>query len=111
MSKPAAHDMGGQPAGPVDRTEHGPTLTERRIDAMMTLMRDDKRRLWLTDENRRTIESMTPEHYEGRTYYARWVYAMRALLIEKGVVSEAEVQAKLAAVTARLAAATPGDRT
>ena len=102
MDKSANHDMGGEPAGPVDRAESAPTMTERRIDAMMSLLRDPKRRLWLTDENRRTIEAMTPEQYEGRSYYARWVHAMRSLLIEKGVVSEAEVAAKLAEVERRL---------
>jgi hypothetical protein len=101
--KPGVHDLGGQPAGPIDRHEHEPSLSERRIDAMMNLMRDEKRKLWLTDENRRTIEAMTPEMYEGSAYYERWVYAMRSLLLEKGVVSEAEIDAKLAEVRRRLA--------
>jgi hypothetical protein len=36
--------------------------------------------------------------YEGASYYSRWVYAMRSLLIEKGVLTEAEIEAKLAKV-------------
>jgi len=95
------HDMGGDPAGPIDRQEHEPTLTERRIDAMMLLMRDQKRRLWLTDENRRTIESMSPGDYEASSYYQKWLHALRGLLIEKGVLTEAEIAERLAAVRAR----------
>ena len=102
MTNRGVHDMGGDPAGPVDTHEHTPTLTERRIDAMMVLLRDQKRHLWLTDENRRTIEAMAPEHYEASGYYARWVEAMRSLLIEKGVVTAAEVEARLAEVRRRL---------
>jgi nitrile hydratase subunit beta len=98
-----AHDLGGLPAGQVDMHEHMPTLTERRIDAMMGLLRDNKRQLWKTDENRRTIESMTPQMYEGSGYYERWVRSMRGLLIEKGVLTEAEIEARLRDVRVRFA--------
>ena len=95
------HDMGGDPAGPVDTHEHQPTLVERRIDAMMQLLRQKPRAFWVTDENRRTIESLTPETYRDSSYYQKWCLAMRSLLVEKGVLSEAEIDAKLAEVRAR----------
>jgi hypothetical protein len=101
MTKRGVHDMGGDAAGPIDRHEHESTLSERRIDAMMQLMRDEKRRLWLTDENRRTIESMAPGHYEASSYYQRWLHALHSLLVEKGVLTEAEIAERLAAVRAR----------
>lgn len=101
MTKRGVHDMGGDAAGPIDRHEHEATLVERRIDAMMQLMRDEKRRLWLTDENRRTIESMSPGDYETSDYYQRWLHALRGLLVEKGVLTEAEIAERLAAVRAR----------
>jgi hypothetical protein len=93
--------MGGDPAGPVDTHEHTPTLTERRIDAMMLLLRQSPRAFWVTDENRRTIESLTPETYRDSSYYEKWCLAMRSLLIEKGVFTEGEIAAKLAEVKAR----------
>ncbi len=99
----AVSDIGGLPAGPVDREEHEPTMTERRIDALMVLMRQKPREFWKTDENRRTIESLTPEFYDGSAYYEKWVHAMRSLLIEKGVLTEAEIDARLAEVRARFA--------
>jgi len=95
------HDMGGDPAGPVDRDEHEPTLVERRIDAMMQLLRQKPRAFWVTDENRRTIESLTPETYRDSSYYQKWCLAMRSLLVEKEVLTEDEIEARLAEVKAR----------
>lgn len=107
MTKRGVHDMGGDAAGPIDRHEHEPSLAERRIDAMMLLMRDQKRHLWLTDENRRTIESMAPGDYDAAGYYERWLHALRGLLVEKGVLTEAEIRERLAVVRARYDAAEP----
>jgi hypothetical protein len=101
MSKRAITDLGGLEAGAIDTTEHEPTLTERRIDAMMMLMRSKPRAFWGADENRRTIESLTPEFYESSEYYERWVVAMRSLLIEKGFLTEEEISAKLDEVRKR----------
>ena len=101
MTKRGVHDLGGLPGGPVDRHEHAPTLTERRIDAMMMLLRDDNRRFFTTDENRRTIESMTPDKYEGSSYYERWVRSLSSLMVEKGVLGADELAARLADVQAR----------
>lgn len=96
------HDMGGDPAGPVDTHEHTPTLVERRIDAMMQILRQKPRAFWVTDENRRTIESLTPETYRESGYYQKWCLAMRSLLVEKDVLTDAEIETKLAEVKARL---------
>ena len=105
----AITDIGGLPAGPIDTHEHEPTMTERRIDAMMMLMRQKPRAFWGADENRRTIESLTPEFYEGSAYYERWVTVMRSLFVEKGILTDEEIEAKLAEVKARFtASAAPG---
>ena len=105
MADRGVHDMGGVTGGgPVDNHEHVPTLSERRVDALMQLMRLNPRSYWVVDEMRRTIESLTPEHYNASGYYDKWAHALRGLLIEKGVVTETELEAKLAEVKARLAA-------
>jgi len=103
VTRRAVTDLGGLPAGPIDRHEHEPTMTERRIDAMMMLLRQKPNPLVISDENRRTIESLSPEFYEGSAYYERWVAAMHFLMVEKGVLSEAEVEKKLAEVKSRYA--------
>ena len=102
MNERAVTDIGGLPAGEIDTHDHEPTLTERRIDAMMMLMRAKPRAFWGADENRRTIESLTPEFYEGSAYYERWVVVMRSLMLEKGILTVAEIDAKLNDVKARL---------
>jgi hypothetical protein len=107
MTERAISDLGGLPGGPIDTGEHEPTLSERRIDAMMQLLRSKPRSFWVTDENRRTIEGLEPTTYAESAYYERWVLAMRGLLIEKGVLSEAQIETKLAEVKSRHAKAAP----
>ena len=107
MTKRAISDLGGQLAGSIDVTEHEPTLSERRIDAMMMLLRSKPRSFWVTDENRRAIEGLEPKTYAESAYYERWVLAMRGLLIEKGVLSKAEIEAKLGEVKSRHAKVAP----
>jgi hypothetical protein len=99
----ATHDVGGLEAGPIDQSEHRLSLSERRIDAMMQLLFDPGRKIFNIDEMRRAIESLPKDVYERYNYYERWVMAMEALLVEKGVLSAGEIAAKLAEVRARLA--------
>lgn len=94
-------DLGGLPAGSIDRSEHEPTMTERRIDAMMILLRAKPRSFWVSDENRRTIESLEPTTYTESAYYERWVLAMKSLLLEKGILTEAELDEKVSEVRSR----------
>ena len=49
------HDMGGQPAGAIDREEHDLSLFDRRVDALMMLLTDAKRKVIRVDELRRGI--------------------------------------------------------
>ena len=83
------------------RQEHEPTMTERRIDAMMILRRAKPRSFWVSDENRRTIESLEPTTYAESAYYERWVLAMKSLLLEKGILTEAELDEKVSEVRSR----------
>ena len=34
------HDMGGEPGGPIDRSEHEYVLWEKRVDALLLLLAD-----------------------------------------------------------------------
>jgi hypothetical protein len=89
------HDLGGRPAGAVVRDEHDPSFAERRVDALMSLLMAPKRGLFNVDEMRRTIESLPREIYERHDYYERWLLTIERLLIEKGVLSEAEIEARI----------------
>ena len=88
------HDMGGRPNDdPIDQGEHVLMDWERRIDSIRGVL-GDKGYLGV-DELRRSIEALPPERY-GVGYYQRWTEAMEALLIEKGILTAAELDATMA---------------
>jgi nitrile hydratase subunit beta len=91
--------MGGLPAGQVDRSEHDYTDWERRVDAMAVLL-GRKRRLTV-DERRRAIETLSPEAYDRLAYYERWVVALGQTLIQRGVITSAELAKKMLQVEER----------
>ena len=87
------HDMGGLPAGKVDRSEHDYADWERRVDAISVLL-GRKRRLTV-DERRRAIETLTPQAYDALSYYERWVVALGQTLIQRGIITSAELARKM----------------
>jgi hypothetical protein len=104
MSAQPFHDLGGQPAGALDRQEHPATFFEKRIDAMLMLLSDTRRRLIRVDEHRRTMEQFGPDLYWKLAYYERWLHSMTSLMLEKGILTRDELDARMAEVRARLAA-------
>jgi len=89
------HDIGGMHGfGPVVREENEPVFHadwEGRTNALIRSAVAG--RVFNIDEFRRTIERMPPARYLASTYYERWLYALETLLLEKGVVSSAELAA------------------
>ena len=95
-----SHDLGGLPAGPVDAAPHDMTFWEKQIDAMNTLLA--QKGLRRTDENRRYVEMLGHDVYNTLTYYERWTAALTRVLIDKGVLTQDEVDAKVLEVRERL---------
>lgn len=81
------NDIGGEPAGPVDKSQHEVEDWEMLTDAITITL--DRKGLKTTDEHRRTIESL-PDYRE-LAYYERWAAATEELLIEKGVLTKEEI--------------------
>ena len=96
-----SHDLGGQPAGPVDRSEHQYAPWEKRVHALMILLSDPCRRVMTVDELRRGIESLGEAEYDRLTYYERWIASIANTLLQKGVFTADELGRKLAEVEAR----------
>ena len=97
---PAVHDRGGWPdETPIDRTEHEYADWERRVDAVHQTL--GARGIRTTDEMRRAIESLPPERYEALSYYEKWTAALEILLIEKGILTAAEIDARTAELRER----------
>ena len=89
------HDMGGRPNDdPIEQSEHVLMDWERRIDSIRGVLGD--KGLVGVDELRRAIEGLPPERYETLSYYQRWAEAVEALLIEKGVLTSAELDDTMA---------------
>ncbi len=99
------HDMGGLSAGPVEQTEHDYAPWEKRVDAILQLIGDDKRKLITLDEHRRAMEDLGPGAYDELSYYERWISAITNILIEKGVLSIDELGRGMEAVKTRWEAA------
>jgi len=95
------HDMGGQPAGPVERTEHAYLLWEKRVDAMLVLLSGKDRRLITVDELRRNIEALGPQAYDRMSYYERWIHSIAQTLIQRGVITIDELGRKMSEVEQR----------
>jgi hypothetical protein len=95
------HDMGGEPAGPVERHEHDFAFWEKRVDALMVLLSAPQRRLLAVDELRRNIEALPPDAYERMSYYERWVNSIAHVMLQRGVITSDELGRKMAEIAAR----------
>jgi hypothetical protein len=105
MSDPGRghHDMGGLPAGPVEASEHDFARWEKRVDALLVLLSDKRRKLIRVDELRHGIESLGAKAYDEMTYYERWIASITSVLVGKGVITSDELGRKMAEVEARAA--------
>ena len=97
MIERSHHDMGGLPGGKVEPAEHDYEEWERRIDAMAVLLWGLKgtKKLLTVDEHRRAIESLPPELYDTMSYYEKWIYALSQCLVQRGVITSAELAHKM----------------
>lgn len=97
------HDMGGLPAGPVERTEHEHAPWEKKVDAILRLLVAEK--VMTLDELRRGIEELGPGAYDQLSYFERWIRSIANILLEKGVITVQELATAIEAAKARRAAA------
>jgi nitrile hydratase len=93
------HDLGGMHGfGPVDRDPHEPPFHGRWEAAVVAIMRATRGAgVYNIDEFRHAIERMPPARYLASTYFERWLDGILRLLDEKGVVTAAELDARMAA--------------
>jgi len=97
------HDMGGASAGKVQRTEHDYEEWERRVDALMVLCVGitGKKRQMSVDELRKNIEALPPDTYDRTAYYEKWILSLTQTLIQRGVITTAELARKMEEVSGR----------
>ena len=95
------HDVGGDSAGTIPRDDLPWLHWEKQVEAIRGLLGDGTRRIVSLDEVRRGFESFGVEKYNTLSFYRRRLEAMTDILIEKGIVSQAELDAAMAQVEAR----------
>ncbi len=94
------HDLGGLPAEAIDHREHDLAYWERQVDAMVMMI---LRKGIIKDfaQLRRGIESLGPDVYEKLSYYERWAGSAALQAIEHGLVTEEELDARMAQIRSR----------
>jgi len=91
-------DIGGETAGAIDTTDHGMRFWERQANAFRSTVQANG--ITCTDELRRAAEELG-EEYAKLQYFEITTRAMRTVLLEKGLITEAELKAKMAEIRAR----------
>ncbi len=95
------HDLGGRPAGPIERTEHQLAFWERRIEAMRDLLGKRAEPILRVDELRRAMETMGEDLYDSLAFYERKAWSLRAVLLEKGTIDAATLERRQAQIRDR----------
>ena len=92
------HDIGGEAAGPIDTTDHGTHFWERQANALRSVL--SRSGVVKLDELRRAAEGLGDE-YRKLAYFEVTTSALRALLLEKGLITEDELKSKMAEIRRR----------
>ncbi|MDB5649601.1 MAG: putative nitrile hydratase, beta subunit [Hyphomicrobiales bacterium] len=96
------HDVGGLDDGPIDPAPHELGFWEKQIDGLRGVI--GAKVIVTTHENRRYVESLGDDAYETLTYYERWTAALSRQMVDKGLLTQAEIDARVRVVRERLAA-------
>jgi len=90
------HDIGGEAGGPIDRATKPAPRWAQVVDALR-----DRIKVVSLHEQRRKIEEMGADLYARLGYYEIRTLAVARLLVEKGLLTEGELNARIAAIRAR----------
>src|SRR5688500_2877284 len=106
------HDLGGMHGfGPIEREDNEPALHaewEKAVFIMPTI--GLMKRFYNVDEFRHAIERMGHARYLATSYYEHWLAGVETLLVEKGVLTRAELDARTAEVARNPEAPLPDRR-
>jgi len=96
------HDMGGMHGmGPIVREENEPVFHEKWEGRVRALTRAIMAGGHCNrDEYRHGIERLEPSRYLGLSYYERSLEGALTVLLEKGVITQKELDARVAELTA-----------
>src|SRR5262249_15868546 len=92
-------DLGGLPAGRMDRVDHELEPWEKRCHALADVL--DFHKIINTEEKRRGVEALGAEMIGKLTYYERWIVAFANILFQKGILTPTDLALKMKEVEAR----------
>jgi nitrile hydratase len=103
------HDMGGMHGfGPVEPERNEPVFhTEWERRAFAITLSTGFLGTWNIDMSRHARERMPPAEYLATSYYEHWLWGLETLLVEQGLLSREEIEAR---VTELRAGAQPAAR-
>ena len=91
-------DMGGLDGfGPIAPEQNEPVFHEQWEKRCFALFLTSAAKVGFTvDEFRHGMESIDPLHYLSASYYEHWIGAYEKVFADKGIISPAELQARMA---------------
>jgi hypothetical protein len=92
-------ELGGLPAGPLQRVEHELEPWEKRCHALADVL--DFHKIINTEEKRRGVEALGAEMISSLTYYERWIVAFANILFEKQILTPDVLARKMHEVGSR----------
>jgi hypothetical protein len=95
------HDVGGLQEGPIDPETHELSFWEKQIDGIRAVI--GAKGIVTTDENRRYVEGLGDDAYQTLTYYERWTAALARQMVDKGVLTQAEIDQRVREIRGHLA--------
>ena len=89
----AAHDLGGACGfGAIDRSRSAQFAEPWEASVFGMTLACGMLGQWNLDQSRFAREKMEPAHYLAGSYYEHWLHGLECLLLERGMVSEAELR-------------------
>lgn len=106
--KNTAHDLGGKPGfGKIDRSQQENFTHNWEKKVFQLTLACGMLGGWNLDQSRHARERMRKEHYLNSSYYEHWLHGLELLLVEKGLVTEQELQSGSADSPSNLSAIKP----
>ncbi len=95
-----AHDLGGVQLGldgdgSIELKDHTLAHWELSIHALLVSLSSRAPRLLTTDELRRAVEALPTDIYGGWDYYERWAAGITAILLERNVITQPELDQEI----------------
>ena len=83
---------------PLDRADREPTFFDKRVDAVLSLITGQGTPAYDRAMHGRASDLYHTLENDSQSYAETWLLALKTVLIERGVLSEAEISRKLAAI-------------